>query len=57
MGKQVKVIALIDEEQRRRLYHLLLDEDRSFAAWLREQIDAYLKEKDPKGKPRKRKEV
>ena len=55
MGKQVKVIALVDEEQRKRLYHVLLDEDMSFAEWLRQQIDAYLAEKEPKEKRRKRK--
>jgi hypothetical protein len=52
MGRQVKVIASIDEEQRKRLYHILLDEDTSFAEWLREQIDAYLEYKELK--PRKR---
>jgi hypothetical protein len=56
MGKQVKVIALIDEEQRRALYHRLLDENLSFAEWLRRSIDAYLAEKKPKGKRRKGKE-
>jgi hypothetical protein len=50
MGKQVKVIALVDEEQRRALYHRLLDEDLSFGEWLRRQIDAYLAEKEPKGR-------
>lgn len=57
MGKQVKVIALIDEEQRRALYHCLLDENLSFADWLRRSIDAYLAEKKPKGKWRQGKEV
>jgi len=50
MGKQVKVIAEIDEIQKKRLYHILLDQDVSFAEWLRRQIDAYLAEKEPKGK-------
>jgi len=54
MEKMVKVIALIEKEQKRRLYHILLDEDRSFAEWLRDQIDAYVK---AKGKPRKGKEA
>jgi hypothetical protein len=53
MGKQVKVIAEIDEEQRRALYHHLLDENLSFAEWLRRSIDAYLAEKKPKGNRRK----
>lgn len=50
MGKQVKVIAEIDEEQRRALYHRLLDENLSFAEWLRRQIDAYLAESEGSGK-------
>ena len=50
MGNQVKLIALVDEEQRKRLYHILLDEGVSFAEWLRRQIDAYTKAKEPKGK-------
>jgi hypothetical protein len=33
-----------------RLYHLLLDEGRTFSAWLREQVDAYIEAKEPKGK-------
>lgn len=57
MGKQVKVIALIDEERRRMLYHRLLDENMSFAEWLRRQIDAYLAENGPKGKRGKGKEA
>jgi hypothetical protein len=57
MGKQVKVIALVDDEQRRALYHCLLDEDLSFAEWLRRQIDQYLAEKEQKVKRRKRKEA
>ena len=48
MEKMVKLIALVEGEKRRRLYHVLLDEDISFAEWLRRQIDAYLKEKEPK---------
>lgn len=54
MRKQVKVIALIDEEQRRALYHRLLDENLSFAEWLRRGIDAYLAEMEPEGKKSKR---
>jgi len=47
--------AEVDEETRRKLYHALLDEGISFAEWLRRQIDAYLTEKEPKGKRRKEK--
>ena len=43
--------AEIDEERRRRLYHVLLDERISFAEWLRRQIDAYLSEKERKETP------
>jgi hypothetical protein len=32
--------------------HVLLDEGVTFSEWLRRQIDAYLKEKGPKKKPR-----
>ena len=46
--KQVKVIALIDEEQRRALYHRLLDENMSFAEWLRRAIDVYLNPPKPR---------
>jgi hypothetical protein len=45
--------AEVDEATRRKLYHALLDEGISFAEWLRRQIDAYLAEKEPKGKRRK----
>jgi len=54
MGKQVKVIALVDEGQRKRLYHVLLDEDMSFAEWLRRQIDQYVAAKEPNGKKSER---
>jgi hypothetical protein len=45
--------AEVDKETRRKLYHALLDEGISFAEWLRRQIDAYLAEKEVKGKQRK----
>ena len=54
MGKMVKLIALVEEEKRKRLYHVLLDEDISFAEWLRSQIDGYLTEKEPKTTATKR---
>jgi len=54
MGRQVKVIALVDERQRKRLYHVLLDEDMSFAEWLRRQIDQYIAAKEPNGKKSER---
>ena len=52
MGLEVKVIARVDKDKRRRLYHVLLDEGITFSEWLRRQIDAYLKEKGQKKKPR-----
>jgi len=46
----VRLNAEVDEERRRRLYHVLLDDGLSFTEWLRRQIDAYLAEKEPKPK-------
>jgi len=46
----VRLNAEVDEERRRSLYHALLDDDLSFAEWLRRQIDSYLAEKEPRGK-------
>jgi hypothetical protein len=36
------------------LFHILLDEQKTFSAWLREQVDSYLAEKEPKEKKKKR---
>ena len=47
----------VPDELRKRLLHALVDEDISFAEWLRRQIEAYLAEKKPKGKHRKGKEA
>ena len=44
----VRLNAEVDEERRRRLYHVLLDDGLSFTEWLRRQIDAFLAEKEPK---------
>ena len=46
----VRLNAEVDEERRRRLYHDLLDDGLSFTEWLPRQTDAYLAEKEPKGK-------
>jgi hypothetical protein len=46
----VRLNAEVDEERRRRLYHVLLDDGLSFTEWLRRQIDSYLAAKEPKGK-------
>ena len=50
MEDEIKVIARMDRKKKIRLFHILLDEQRTFSAWLRDQIDAYLAEKEPKGK-------
>ena len=51
--EMVRVNVLIGKEQRRKLFHVLLDEGISFSEWTRQHIDAYLKENEPKGKQRK----
>jgi len=51
----VRVSVLIGREQRRRLFHILVDEEQSFSSWVRRHIDAYLEEKEPKGKKQIRK--
>ena len=48
MEDEIKVIARMDRKKKIRLFHILLDEQRTFSAWLRDQIDAYLAEKEPK---------
>jgi len=50
MEDEIKVIARMDRKKKIRLFHVLLDEQRTFSAWLRDQIDAYLAEKETKGK-------
>ena len=57
MEDEIKVIARMDRKKKIRLFHVLLDEQRTFSAWLRDQIDAYLAEKEPRGKRRKGKEA
>ncbi|MBW6504600.1 antitoxin [bacterium] len=49
----VRVNVLIGKEQRRRLFHVLLDDGISFSEWIRRQIDRYLAEKEPKPKGRR----
>ena len=53
MEDEIRVIARMNRGKKIRLYHLLLDEGRTFSAWLREQVDAYIEAKEPKGKRRK----
>jgi len=57
MNDEIKVIARMDRKKKVRLYHVLLDEGKTFSAWLRVQVDSYLAEKEPKVKRRKGKEV
>jgi hypothetical protein len=56
MEDEIKVIARMDRKKKVRLYHVLLDEGKTFSAWLRVQVDSYLAEKEPKVKRRKGKE-
>jgi hypothetical protein len=46
----IRLNADIDREQGKRLRHALVDEGLSFSERLRRQIDAYLEEREPKGK-------
>ncbi|MDX1814607.1 MAG: hypothetical protein R3239_01500 [Thermodesulfobacteriota bacterium] len=55
MEDEAKVIARMDRKKKIRLYHVLLDEGITFSEWLRRNIDAYLEEKEAKGKRRNRK--
>lgn len=57
MEDEIKVIARMDRKKKIRLYHVLLDEGRTFSAWLRDRVDAYLAEKETKGKRNKKKET
>lgn len=57
MENEIRVIARMDRKKKIRLYHLLLDEEKTFSAWLREQVDAYIEAKEPRGKRRKGKEA
>jgi len=50
MEDEIMVIARMDRKKKVRLFHVLLDEERSFSAWLRDPIDVYLAEKESKGK-------
>jgi len=50
MEGQARVNAFLDPDLKKRLYRVLLEEDLTFSDWLRLQIDAYLAEKEPKGK-------
>ena len=48
MPKEIRVNAVLDPGLKKRLYRVLLEEDLTFSAWLRRQIDAYLQEKKRK---------
>jgi len=49
MEEEIMVIARMERKKKIR--------GRTFSAWLRDQVDSYLAEKEPKGKKRKRKET
>ena len=53
MAMQGRIIAAIDPDVKKRLFRVLLEEDLTFSDWLRQQIDSYLKEMEPKMKRRK----
>jgi len=44
--KTAKLNAFVEDDLRIRLYHALLDDRLSFSEWLRQQIHAYLAEKE-----------
>jgi hypothetical protein len=46
----IRLNADVEDETVKRLRHVLVDEGITFTDWLRRQIDAYLKEKEPKRK-------
>ena len=48
MPKEIRVNAVIDPALKKRLYRVLLEEGLTFSTWLRRQIEAYLKKKEPK---------
>ena len=55
MEDEIKVIARMDRKKKIWLFHVLLDEQKTFSAWLRDQIDVHLVEKEPKRKMKPRK--
>ena len=50
---KIRLNADVDGEQVKRLRHALVDEGITFSEWLRRQIDAYLAEKEPKGRTKR----
>ena len=55
MAKEIRVNAVLDPNLKKRLYRVLLEEDLTFSDWLRRQIGAYLREKEPKVHTRRKK--
>ena len=55
MVKGKRVLAEVDPNLKKRLFRVLLEEDLTFSEWLRQRIEAYLVEKEPK-KPKRRRE-
>lgn len=52
MVKGPRLLADLGPELKKRLFRVLLEEDLTFTDWLRDQVEAYLEEKELK--PRKR---
>ena len=57
MVKGRRLLADLEPELKKRLFRVLLEEDLTFTDWLREQVNAHLAEKEPKGKRRNKKEA
>ena len=55
MVKGRRLLADLEPELKKRLFRILLEEDLTFTDWLRSQVEAYLAEKEPKGKKKQRK--
>lgn len=45
-----RLIADIEPELKKRLFRQLLEDDLTFRVWLVRQVEAYLQEKEPKGR-------
>ena len=52
--EMIRVNVLIGKEQRRQLFHVLLDEGISFCERTRRQISVYLKEKETKRRTKRK---
>ena len=48
MVKGKRVLADIEPELKKRLYRILFEKDMTFNEWVRQQIQAFLEENEPK---------